>query len=61
MIRASNDVVAKADVVFVLGDRLPAELGDEYRTQLQKFLQDPSDANIDRVTDALEAKAKELY
>ena len=61
VIRASNDVVAKADVVFVLGDRLPAELGDEYRTQLQKFLQDPSDANIDRVTDALEAKAKELY
>lgn len=61
VIKSSNDVVAKADVVFVLGDRLPAELGDEYRTQLQKFLQDPSDANIDRITDALEAKAKELY
>ncbi|WP_288196859.1 extracellular solute-binding protein [uncultured Pleomorphomonas sp.] len=61
VIKASNDVVAKADVVFVLGDRLPAELGDEYRIQLQKFLQDPGDANIDRITDALEAKAKELY
>jgi len=29
--------------------------------QLQHFLQDPSDANIDRVLAAIEAKAKDSY
>jgi len=53
--------VAKSKVQFVLGDLLPGDLVDEYRVQLQKFLQDPSDATIDAVTAAIEAKAAELY
>lgn len=59
--KISYDLVAGKDVIFVLGDRLPSELGDEYRIQFQKFLQDSSDANIDKITNALEAKAKEVY
>ncbi len=55
---AATAAVAKAKVQFVLGDLLPGDLVDEYRVQLQKFLQDPSDANIDAVTAAIEAKAK---
>lgn len=53
--------VAASQVQFVLGDLLPGDLVDEYRVQLQKFLQDPSDANIDAVTAAIEAKAAESY
>ncbi|MDB5540712.1 MAG: putative exported binding protein transporter component [Devosia sp.] len=53
--------VAQSKVQFVLGDLLPGDLVDEYRVQLQKFLQDPSDANIDAVTAAIEAKAAEAY
>ncbi|RYE44484.1 MAG: extracellular solute-binding protein [Hyphomicrobiales bacterium] len=53
--------VAQSKVQFVLGDLLPGDLVDEYRVQLQKFLQDPSDATIDTVTAAIEAKAQELY
>lgn len=53
--------VASSKVQFVLGDLLPGDLVDEYRVQLQKFLQDPSDANIDAVTAAIEAKASESY
>lgn len=60
-IRASNEYVAKSDNVFVLGDSLPGDLTDEFRVQLQKFLQDTSDANIDSVTAAIEAKAKSAY
>ena len=56
--KAAVDAVASAKVQFVLGDLLPGDLVDEYRVQLQKFLQDPSDANIDAVTAAIEAKAK---
>ena len=53
--------VGASKVQFVLGDLLPGDLVDEYRVQLQKFLQDPSDANIDAVTAAIEAKAAEVY
>ena len=53
-----HGAVAKSKVQFVLGDLLPGDLVDEYRVQLQKFLQDPSDANIDAVAAAIEAKAK---
>ncbi len=60
-IKASNSFVTGADTAFVLGDGLPGDLADEYRIQLQKFLSDPSDANIDRVTAAIEAKAKGSY
>ena len=55
---AAVAAVSQAKVQFVLGDLLPGDLVDEYRVQLQKFLQDPSDANIDAVAAALEAKAK---
>ena len=56
--KAAADAVSKSKVQFVLGDLLPGDLVDEYRVQLQKFLQDPSDANIDAVAAAIEAKAK---
>jgi ABC-type glycerol-3-phosphate transport system substrate-binding protein len=58
VIKYSVDAVAAAKPQFVMGDLLPGDLVDEYRVQLQKFLQDPSDATIDAVTTAIEAKAK---
>lgn len=58
----SNEAVANTSSVSpVIGDLLPGDLVDEYRVQLQKFLQDPSDANIDAVTAAIEAKAATVY
>lgn len=59
--RIAVDAVSTAKPEFVLGDLLPGDLVDEYRVQLQKFLQDPSDANIDAVTAAIEAKAQTAY
>lgn len=56
----ATGAVGGSKVQFVLGDLLPGDLVDEYRVQLQKFLQDPSDATIDAVTEAIEAKAKEF-
>jgi ABC-type glycerol-3-phosphate transport system substrate-binding protein len=61
VVKYSVDAVSKDKVQFVLGDLLPGDLVDEYRVQLQKFLQDPSDANIDAVTQAIEAKAATAY
>jgi alpha-glucoside transport system substrate-binding protein len=58
VLKKAADAVGAAKVQFVLGDLLPGDLVDEYRVQLQKFLQDPSDATIDSVTAAIEAKAK---
>ena len=57
----ATGAVGSSKVQFVLGDLLPGDLVDEYRVQLQKFLQDPSDATIDAVTAAIEAKAAEAY
>jgi multiple sugar transport system substrate-binding protein len=57
----ATKAVGASKVQFVLGDLLPGDLVDEYRVQLQKFLQDPSDANIDAVTAAIEAKARDSY
>ena len=48
--QVATAAVGSSKVQFVLGDLLPGDLVDEYRVQLQKFLQDPSDANIDAVT-----------
>jgi hypothetical protein len=45
----------------VLGDLLPGDLVDEYRVQLQRFLQDPSEEMIDTVLAAIEAKAATAY
>jgi ABC-type glycerol-3-phosphate transport system substrate-binding protein len=59
--QVATAAVANSKVQFVLGDLLPGDLVDEYRVQLQKFLQDPSDATIDAVTAAIEAKASESY
>ena len=59
--QVATAAVAQSKVQFVLGDLLPGDLVDEYRVQLQKFLQDPSDATIDAVTAAIEAKAQEVY
>jgi multiple sugar transport system substrate-binding protein len=58
--QVATAAVANSKVQFVLGDLLPGDLVDEYRVQLQKFLQDPSDANIDAVLAAIEAKAAEF-
>ena len=58
--QVATAAVGSSKVQFVLGDLLPGDLVDEYRVQLQKFLQDPSDANIDAVTAAIEAKAAEV-
>jgi ABC-type glycerol-3-phosphate transport system substrate-binding protein len=57
----ATEAVATSKVQFVLGDLLPGDLVDEYRVQLQKFLQDPSEANIDAVLAAIEAKAATAY
>jgi ABC-type glycerol-3-phosphate transport system substrate-binding protein len=59
--QVATAAVGASKVQFVLGDLLPGDLVDEYRVQLQKFLQDPSDANIDAVLAAIEAKAAESY
>jgi multiple sugar transport system substrate-binding protein len=59
--KTATAAVASSKVQFVLGDLLPGDLVDEYRVQLQKFLQDPSDANIDTVLAAIEEKAKASY
>jgi ABC-type glycerol-3-phosphate transport system substrate-binding protein len=58
VMKKAAEAVASSEVQFVLGDLLPGDLVDEFRVQLQKFIQDPSDANIDAVTAAIEAKAK---
>jgi hypothetical protein len=58
VMKIAADAVSASKVQFVLGDLLPGDLVDEYRVQLQKFLQDPSDATIAAVTQAIEAKAK---
>jgi ABC-type glycerol-3-phosphate transport system substrate-binding protein len=61
VIATSIKAVESSKTQFVLGDLLPGDLVDEYRVQLQRFLQDPSDANIDKVLAAIEAKAAESY
>lgn len=57
----ATGAVASSKVQFVLGDLLPGDLVDEYRVQLQRFLQDPSEANVDAVLAAIEAKAAIAY
>ncbi len=59
--RSVEDVSKATAVQFVLGDLLPGDLVHEYRVQLQKFLQDPSDENIDTVTAAIEKVALDSY
>ncbi|WDR07459.1 extracellular solute-binding protein [Devosia rhodophyticola] len=62
VIQKSVEAVSAAnEVQFVLGDLLPGDLGGEYRVQIQKFLMDPSDENIDAITAAIEAVAVNAY
>ena len=62
VIKNSVETVTSASALqFVLGDLLPGDLGGEYRVQLQRFLMDPSDANINTVTEAIEAVAAQAY
>jgi len=61
VLQIATQAVAASKVQFVLGDLLPGDLVDEYRVQLQKFLQDPSKATVDSVLAAIEAKAAEAY
>ncbi len=62
VIAAAVEEVSKAQSVqFVLGDLLPGDLVHEYRAQLQRFLQDPTDENIDAVTEAIERVAAASY
>lgn len=57
----ATKAVASSKVQFVLGDLLPGDLVDEYRVQLQKFLQNPTEATVDDVLAAIEAKAATAY
>lgn len=57
----ATGAVAKSRVQFVLGDLLPGDLVDEYRVQLQRFLQNPTEATVDEVLAAIEAKAATAY
>ncbi len=59
--QVATAAVASSKVQFVLGDLLPGDLVDEYRVQLQRFLQDPSEATVDQVLAAIEAKAATAY
>ncbi len=59
--KSVEEVSNAKSLQFVLGDLLPGDLGGEYRVQLQKFLQDPSDETIDAVTAALEKVAADAY
>lgn len=62
VIAASVEYVGNADKVqFVLGDLLPGDLVSEYRIQLQKFLQDPSDETIAAAVERLEQVANASY
>lgn len=61
VVKAAAEAVAGKHVSFVFGDQLPGDLVDEYRVQLQKFIQDPTEANVDVVLAAIEAKAAESY
>lgn len=61
IVKKYAQMLPNADVFFVLDDLLPAELSGEFRVSLQKFLRDPSDESIDKITEALEAKAAGLY
>lgn len=59
--QVATAAVASSKVQFVLGDLLPGDLVDEYRVQLQRFLQDPTEATVDTVLAAIEAKAATAY
>ncbi|MCG8454539.1 MAG: ABC transporter substrate-binding protein [Spirochaetales bacterium] len=54
-------LLADSEVFFVLDDMLMPELSAEFRSGLQTFLADPSDASILAITEAWEAKAQSIY
>lgn len=59
--RAVEEVSSAEKVQFVLGDLLPGDLVSEYRIQIQKFLQDPSDETIASAVERLEKIASASY
>ena len=61
VVKQAADVLAKAKLQFVLADTLPGELSDEFNAQMQKFVQNPTEATIDQVLAAVEKKAADLY
>ncbi|MCG8404203.1 MAG: extracellular solute-binding protein, partial [Phycisphaerales bacterium] len=58
VMQKNSAAVSNAEVQFVLGDLLPGDLVDEYRVQLQRVIQNPTEAGVDAALAALEAKAK---
>ncbi|SIN76911.1 ABC transporter substrate-binding protein [Vannielia litorea] len=59
--RAVSEVTQASKVQFVLGDLLPGDLVHEYRIQIQKFLQDPSDETIAAAVQKIEDVANASY
>lgn len=59
--RSVNEVTQASRVQFVLGDLLPGDLVHEYRIQIQKFLQDPSDETIAAAVQKIEDVANASY
>ncbi|GHA21591.1 sugar ABC transporter substrate-binding protein [Devosia pacifica] len=57
----ATEAVSGSQVQFVLGDLLPGDFVDEYRVQLQRFLQDPTEDTVDSVLQALEEQAQSSY
>lgn len=50
-----------ADVYFVLDDMLPIEMSFAFRSAVQKFISNPTQAAIGAITKELEAKASTIY
>ncbi len=61
VLQVATAAVSDSQVQFVLGDLLPGDLVDEYRVQLQRFLQNPTEDTVDSVLAAIEAKAADAY
>lgn len=57
----SSELFASSQVFFVMDDMLPAEMSAEFRSGIQAFLADPSDANIKAVCDKPEERASVIY
>ena len=58
---SSIEYVKAGPVHFVLGDMLPGSLVDEYRLALQKFVADPTEAQILPTLQQIEAAADRSY
>ena len=59
--RRAVELLSSSNVFFVLDDMLPAEMSAEFRSGLQAFLADPSDASIAAITAGWEERAQSIY